>query len=43
MNDNKSMKIMDIINRDEIKHIKFGKEWFEFICQQNNIDKIERF
>jgi len=34
---------MDIIYHDEITHVAFGAKWFEYICEQKNIDARDMF
>jgi uncharacterized ferritin-like protein (DUF455 family) len=36
-------KILNIIYHDEIKHAQFGNYWFDYICQQRNINPSTTF
>ncbi len=36
-------KILDIILRDEIGHVAIGNTWFNWLCDQRNLNPIETF
>ena len=35
--------IIDIILRDEVGHVAIGNRWFNYLCQQRNIDPIQTY
>lgn len=41
--DVRAIEILDIIHRDEIKHVQYGDKWFKYICNQRNLDVEETF
>ena len=36
--DEKANEILDIIHRDEIKHVQYGDKWFKFLCQKRDLN-----
>ncbi|MBP0617079.1 ferritin-like domain-containing protein [Jiella mangrovi] len=36
-------KILEIIYRDEKKHVAIGAKWFRFLCSRQNVNAAERF
>ncbi|MCE7030793.1 ferritin-like domain-containing protein [Jiella avicenniae] len=36
-------KILEIIYRDEKKHVAIGAKWFRFLCARQNVNAAERF
>jgi uncharacterized ferritin-like protein (DUF455 family) len=41
--DPQAADILDIILRDEIGHVSIGNHWFNYLCQQRNVDPITTF
>lgn len=41
--DEKANDILDIIHRDEIKHVQYGDKWFKFLCQQRGLNPEKTF
>ncbi len=39
--DSPSAKILNRIYRDEVRHVWYGTRWFEYRCQESNIDRHE--
>ena len=38
--DEKAATILDIILNDEIKHVAIGNHWYNYVCQEKDIDPI---
>ena len=38
LNDSAGVTILDIIQRDEIKHVSYGNNWFNYLCQERKLD-----
>ncbi len=41
--DQKAAEILDIILRDEVGHVAIGNTWFNWLCEQRNLDPIITF
>ena len=41
--DQESAAILDIIHRDEIRHVATGQRWFEHLCEKKNLDPVLTF
>ncbi len=41
--DPNAASLLDIIMRDEIKHVEIGNRWFNYVCQQNQLDPLITF
>lgn len=39
INDNKTVDILNVILVEEISHVKYGNQWFQYLCQQQNLDE----
>ena len=39
----KMVKILDIIYRDEIGHVKIGNYWYQYLCSEQKLDPILTF
>lgn len=38
-----AVKVLDIILRDEIGHVRVGNNWYAFLCQQQGLDPIAHY
>lgn len=43
VNDLRAIEILDIIHRDEIKHVRFGDKWFKYECNKLGLNSEEVF
>ena len=43
INDRAMTGILDIIMRDEVGHVAIGNHWFNWLCQQRQLDPIATF
>ncbi len=43
VDDNKTVDILKIILHDEVGHVAIGSRWFEYCCQQRQLDPILEF
>lgn len=43
INDHDGAKILDIIHRDEINHVKFGDKWFKYLCDERKLSYQDTF
>jgi uncharacterized ferritin-like protein (DUF455 family) len=41
--DTRGGEILDIILRDEIKHVRIGNEWYRRMCDERNLDSVAAF
>ncbi len=41
--DRRAVEIMEIIQRDEIGHVRIGNRWYRYLCEQRGIDPVEAF
>jgi len=41
--DHHAVSILDIILRDEIKHVAIGNRWFRYCCDQRGLDTVSTF
>jgi uncharacterized ferritin-like protein (DUF455 family) len=41
--DSRFADILKIILRDEIRHVRSGSRWFQFICSQRGLDSVATF
>ena len=41
--DVETCKVLDIIYRDEVGHVKVGNEWYHHLCQQRSLDALDLF
>ncbi|MBO0662843.1 ferritin-like domain-containing protein [Jiella sp. CQZ9-1] len=41
--DEETAKILEIIYRDEKKHVAIGAKWFRFLCARHGVNAAERF
>ena len=41
--DVETCKVLDIIYRDEVGHVKVGNEWYHHLCQQRGLDALGLF
>ena len=41
--DQESAAILDIIHRDEIRHVAIGQRWFDHLCDKQNLDPVLTF
>lgn len=41
--DSKACEILEIIQREEVKHVEIGNYWYKFLCDLKNLDYIETF
>ncbi len=39
----KTVAILEIILRDEIGHVRIGSHWFNYFCDQRNLDCVQTF
>lgn len=38
-----AIAILDIIHRDEIKHVQYGDKWFKYLCREKGLDSENIF
>jgi len=43
IHDQKAAEILSIIYQDEIGHVRIGNHWYEYCCQQQNLNTVETF
>ena len=43
VNDTATVAILEIILRDEIKHVAIGSHWFNYLCEQRNLPPATTF
>lgn len=43
VNDTRGINILTIIENDEIGHVAIGNKWFNYLCQQQNLNPFETF
>lgn len=41
--DKRAVEILQIIQRDEIGHVRIGNRWYNYLCAQRALDPIETF
>ena len=41
--DARAVEILEIIQRDEIGHVRIGSRWYHFLCEQRGLDPVETF
>jgi uncharacterized ferritin-like protein (DUF455 family) len=41
--DTRAADIMEIIQRDEIGHVRIGSRWYAYLCRQQELDPVETF
>lgn len=41
--DHRAVEILEIILREEIGHVKIGTRWFNYLCEQRNVDSLATF
>ena len=41
--DAETCKVLDIIYRDEVGHVKVGNDWYHHLCQQRGLDALDLF
>ena len=41
--DAETCKVLDIIYRDEVGHVKVGNDWYHCLCQQRGLDALSVF
>lgn len=41
--DHRAVEILEIILREEIGHVKIGTHWFNYLCEQRNVDSLATF
>ena len=41
--DTETCKVLDIIYRDEVGHVKVGNDWYHHLCQQRGLDALTVF
>lgn len=43
MGDIESVKILDVIYRDEVGHVSMGSHWYKYCCEQRGLDYVTTF
>jgi len=41
--DKRSLKLLEIILRDEVGHVAIGSHWFKYLCEQRGLDAEQTF
>lgn len=41
--DHKAVEILSIILRDEIGHVEIGNRWYNYLCQQHQLDPVQHY
>jgi uncharacterized ferritin-like protein (DUF455 family) len=41
--DTRAVEILQIIQRDEIGHVRIGNRWYGYLCEQRGVDPVETF
>jgi uncharacterized ferritin-like protein (DUF455 family) len=41
--DARAVKIMQVIQRDEVEHVRIGNRWYAYFCAQRGVDPVETF
>ena len=41
--DRESAQVLDVILRDEIRHVRFGNEWYRALCRQRGLDPVATY
>ncbi|MBI3900401.1 MAG: ferritin-like domain-containing protein [Gammaproteobacteria bacterium] len=41
--DRRAVEILEIIQRDEIGHVRIGNRWYHYLCEQRALDPLETF
>jgi uncharacterized ferritin-like protein (DUF455 family) len=41
--DARAVEILEIIQRDEIGHVRIGNRWYRYLCDQRGVDPVETF
>ncbi len=41
--DNRAVEILEIIQRDEVGHVRIGTHWFRYVCQQRKLEPLSTF
>lgn len=39
--DTRGAQILDVILEDEIGHVRFGNDWYDWVCRQQGLDPVE--
>jgi uncharacterized ferritin-like protein (DUF455 family) len=41
--DKRAVEILQIIQRDEVEHVRIGNRWYEYFCEQRGVDPVDTF
>jgi uncharacterized ferritin-like protein (DUF455 family) len=41
--DKRAVEILEVIQRDEVGHVRIGNRWYRYLCQQRGVDPMETF
>ena len=41
--DARAVEILEIIQRDEVGHVRIGNRWYNYLCEQRGLDAVETF
>lgn len=41
--DRRAVEILEIIQHDEIGHVRIGNRWYRYLCEQRGLDPVETF
>lgn len=41
--DARAVEIMEIIQRDEVEHVRIGNRWYAYLCAQRSVEPLEMF
>lgn len=41
--DHRAVEVLDVILREEIGHVTIGTHWFNYLCEQRNVDSFTTF
>lgn len=41
--DKRAVEIMQIIQRDEVEHVRIGNRWYAYFCEQRGVDPVDTF
>lgn len=41
--DRRAVAIMEVIQRDEVKHVRIGNRWYAYLCRERGVDPVETF
>ncbi len=41
--DKRAVEIMQIVQRDEVEHVRIGNRWYGYFCEQRGVEPLETF